>query len=199
MTGETAIEEQEFEVPLDANQVVAHNLARARALRGWTQEQAAELLEEHLGVRWSKSSWSTAERSAGGGRVKKFDAEEIIAFSHTFKLPVAWFFLPPGPERLDISREFQATILIAQFGGGAESVAPYIKRTEELLSWCDLPSYVPSLIYRTILDRAEIARELRGLVGVRETLSALLGAIDTIDEEMRSVDEEMQSDTETED
>ncbi len=33
------------------NQVVAHNLTRARLLRGWTQDQAAEALAPYLGTR----------------------------------------------------------------------------------------------------------------------------------------------------
>lgn len=191
MNDEIAPDEQLFEAALTANQVVAHNLARARAMRGWTQEEAAERLEEWLGVRWSKSSWSTAERSAGGGRVRKFDAEEIIAFSHTFKLPVAWFFLPPGADRRDISREFQGYFLAAQFGSGEESLAlvPYVLRTQELMRWCDYPAALlpgPDAVYQAILSGAEIAKVQRGLVGVRETLSALLGAIDTIEEEMKT-------------
>lgn len=48
---------------LTPNRVVAYNLARARSLRGWTQEQAAERLEPFLGVRWSKATFSAAERS----------------------------------------------------------------------------------------------------------------------------------------
>ena len=47
-----AIREQ-AEVPLyfglTPNQVVAYNLAQARLLKGWTQDQACEALEPHLG------------------------------------------------------------------------------------------------------------------------------------------------------
>lgn len=80
---------------MDPNQVVAYNLARARQLRGWTQDEAAAALEPYLGVRWSNASWSQAERSVGGKFVRRFDAEEIVAFARAFELPVTWFFLPP--------------------------------------------------------------------------------------------------------
>ena len=46
------------------NQIVAYNVAKARALRGWTQEQAAEALAPYLGARLSEASFSALERSA---------------------------------------------------------------------------------------------------------------------------------------
>lgn len=89
------------EVPLyfglSPNQVVAYNLAQARLLRGWTQDKAADALEPHIGARWSKATFSAAERSMDGERVRQFDADEIVAFARTFDLPVSWFFLPPPP------------------------------------------------------------------------------------------------------
>lgn len=82
---------------LTPNQVVAYNLAQARLLRGWTQEEAAAALEPHVGKRWSKATFSAAERSVAGDRVRQFDADEIVAFARAFALPVSWFFLPPPP------------------------------------------------------------------------------------------------------
>ena len=55
-------------VQITPNQIVAYNLAEARALRGWTQEQAAAELEEYVGSRWSKATFSAAER---------FDASDL--------------------------------------------------------------------------------------------------------------------------
>ena len=84
---------------LTGNQVVAHNLRMARLLRGWTQEEAAEKLEPYLGVRWSKASYSAAERSQEKeSRIRNFSADELLAFSLAFKLPVTWFLLPPEPD-----------------------------------------------------------------------------------------------------
>jgi transcriptional regulator with XRE-family HTH domain len=84
-------------VGLTPNQVVAYNLTRARELKGWTQDQAAEALEPYLGVRWSKASVSQAERSVAGGFVRNFTADEIVAFARAFNLPVTWFFMPQPP------------------------------------------------------------------------------------------------------
>lgn len=77
------------------NQVVAYNVGRARALRGWTQEQAASELSNHLEKRMSRASYSAMERSIGGGRVKQFSADELVALARGFNLPLLWFLLPP--------------------------------------------------------------------------------------------------------
>jgi hypothetical protein len=42
--------------------------------------------------------FSSAERSVDSNRERRFDANEIIAFALTFRLPPLWFFLPPGGE-----------------------------------------------------------------------------------------------------
>jgi transcriptional regulator with XRE-family HTH domain len=80
-----------------ANQVVAYNLARAREAKGWSQEEASRRLEPHLGIAWSKATFSQAERSIDPGKSRAFSADEIVAFADTFGLPVTWFFLPPPP------------------------------------------------------------------------------------------------------
>ncbi len=82
---------------LTPNQVVSYNLAQARQLRRWTQQQAIDALEPHLGARWSIANYSAAERSVDGGRIRNFDADEIVAFARTFDLPITWFFMPPPP------------------------------------------------------------------------------------------------------
>jgi hypothetical protein len=82
--------------PVTPNQVVANNLRLARELRGMTQEEAARTLEPHLGIRWSRAVFSAAERSVAGKRVRQFTADEIVAFARAFRLPVAWFLLPPA-------------------------------------------------------------------------------------------------------
>ena len=80
---------------LTPNQIVAYNLAQARAWKGWTQQEAAAELEPYLGTRWSKASMSAAERSVDGQRVRQFSADELVAFSRCFGVPVGFFFLPP--------------------------------------------------------------------------------------------------------
>jgi hypothetical protein len=80
------------------NQVIAHNLARARALRGWTQEQAADALAPYFGGKLSAASFSTMERSAWTPlRIKVFSADDLLALSRGFGLPIGFFFTPPPP------------------------------------------------------------------------------------------------------
>ena len=80
---------------LDANQVVAYNFRAARKLRGWTQEEAARRLAPYLGQELPKASISGIERSFDGERRRLFDAQELVAISLAFDLPVVWFLLPP--------------------------------------------------------------------------------------------------------
>ena len=84
---------------LTPNQVIAHNLHQARVMRGLTQEQAAVRLEPFIGRRWSKASWSAAERSVTGERPREFSIDEFIAFAACFELPAAWFMTPPAETR----------------------------------------------------------------------------------------------------
>ncbi|HUP14554.1 MAG TPA: helix-turn-helix transcriptional regulator [Acidimicrobiia bacterium] len=79
------------------NQLVAYHLARIRKQQGLTQEQTVELLTPFLGVRWSVASLSAAERSIDGKRVKEFNADELVALSRAFDVPLAFWFTPPPP------------------------------------------------------------------------------------------------------
>jgi hypothetical protein len=78
------------------NQIVAHNLAKARLLRGWTQDQAAENCAPYLGARLSAASWSAIERSVDGNRIREITADELVAFARAFDLPIGWFLTPPS-------------------------------------------------------------------------------------------------------
>jgi hypothetical protein len=78
------------------NQIVAHNVAKARLLRGWTQDQAAEACARYLGARLSPASWSALERSVDGGRIREITADELVAFARAFDLPVGFFLTPPS-------------------------------------------------------------------------------------------------------
>jgi|Tabmets5t2r1_1033131.scaffolds.fasta_scaffold12103_2 Helix-turn-helix domain len=78
------------------NQIVAHNLASARTLRGWTQDQAAEACAPYLGARLSAASWSAMERSVDGGRIREITADELVAFARAFDLPIGFFLTPPS-------------------------------------------------------------------------------------------------------
>lgn len=121
------------------NQIVAHNIAKARFLRGWTQDQAAEACAPSLGARLSPASWSALERSVDGGRIREITADELIGFARGFALPVGFFLTPPsvwdghvvntpdaGPDGLEPIELFDVVI------GTTESLAEW---EHDLLSW----------------------------------------------------------------
>jgi len=127
------------------NQVVAYNLRRARLLRGWTQEQTAVRLKKYLGVRWSSASYSVAERSTDRPeRIRNFTADEIVAFSRTFQLPVTWFFFPPergaedsqlrvGPPEVKEEQALTPSQLVEVILGDPETHALLSLRVDEAL------------------------------------------------------------------
>ncbi len=78
-----------------ASQVVAHNLTKARELRGLTQAEVAERLSRFTGAPWSQTTVAQAEGSVSGQRIRQFTANELVALARTFDLPVLFFFLPP--------------------------------------------------------------------------------------------------------
>jgi len=79
-----------------ANQIVAFNVAKARLLRGWTQEEAAKAIAPYLGTLLSGASFSAIERSVDAGRPREFNADELLAFARGFRVPIPWFFTPPS-------------------------------------------------------------------------------------------------------
>jgi len=96
---------REDDIALTPNQVVAYNLPRARLFKGWTQEEAAEALASYLGTRWSVANFSAIERSVDGGRIRQFTADDLLALSRGFELPIGFFLTPPGddPRRVRIA------------------------------------------------------------------------------------------------
>jgi len=155
---------------LTPNQIVAENLYRARILRGWTQEQAAEVLEPYLGVRWSKATFSAAERSVSRrDRIREFTADELVAFSRAFLLPIPWFFLPPGPDLVgrlplvrlpDLAKSDQALVqgpYLDLVFGTEETAADLRRRLDEALE--SIPSK----------ERSESQRKVARYSGMRAT------------------------------
>lgn len=131
MSRKTAQTVSKAAVTPTANQVVAYNLIRARELRGWTQEKAAENLSHHLGTRWSKASWSAAERSVDGVRIREFTADELAALSQAFGLPLGWWFLPPTDERLPANEEVRDGFAALHLGD-EDGLTAYEERVAEL-------------------------------------------------------------------
>lgn len=83
---------------MSINEIVSYNLMRARRSNAWTQSDVAGLLEKYTGRAWSNASVSAAERAWQGGRPRKFDANELIALTKIFDVPLGYFFLPPEDE-----------------------------------------------------------------------------------------------------
>jgi hypothetical protein len=121
------------------NQIVAHNISKARLLRAWTQDQAAEACAPYLGTRLSPASWSALERSVDGGRIREITADELVGFARAFDLPIGFFLTPPsawdnhvvdtpdaGPNGLDPIELFDVVI------GTDENLAAW---EQYLLSW----------------------------------------------------------------
>ena len=67
--------------------------------------QGQGLTQEELGRRlggWSGPSVSAAERSVDGKRVKKFDADELVAISLALGVPLVGLFLPPRDDGISV-------------------------------------------------------------------------------------------------
>jgi hypothetical protein len=130
---------------LTANQIVAYNLRQARLLRNWTQAEAAFELTPYLGVTWSKANYSAAERSAERpDRIRNFTADEILAFSLAFRLPITWFFLPAERDQKghvplvakrpgEVEEGLIPGVLVEQLFGTPRGQADVEKRLNEVL------------------------------------------------------------------
>ena len=158
------------------NQIVAHNLAKARVWRGWTQDEAAEACAPYLGTRLSPASWSAIERSVDGNRIKVISADELIAFARAFDLPVGWFLTPPsawddhvvatpdaGPHGLDPEELFDVVI-------GTED---NLKSWEDyLLTWPNPTSRIRIHEDGTVEDLGRVQDDVHPRVRVNNTLRA---------------------------
>ena len=190
-----------------ANQIVAFNVAKARVLRGWTQEEAARTLAPYLGTTLSTASFSALERSVDTGRVREFNADELLAFARGFRVPITWFFTPPseywdgmGVSTPDTGEEgLDPMVMLHAVLGTAETLVDY---REDLLSWPDprhrirrnpdgtlenlgrLKEDVHPLLDDLLRLRAR--RQLRDRFGdvdrAREVLNALTAVLDDLDD-----------------
>jgi len=148
---------------LTPNQLVGHNLFQARQERGWTQAQAAEALEPHLGIRWTVAQVSAAERSIDGARIRQFTADDLVAFAQAFGLPVTYFFLPtrphatwakvePGTSTAQVSRTMAEMIDII-FGDANDGLPQVVRRLHDIMRVMDPELF--SAAQRQIFDLAK--------------------------------------------
>jgi transcriptional regulator with XRE-family HTH domain len=108
-----------FDRTIDANQIVGANFRMARELRGWTQEETARVLAPYLGQTLPKASISAIERGLDRDRRRVFNAQELVAFSLAFDVPIWWFFLPligSDTMRLENTGERASNLLMLLLG-----------------------------------------------------------------------------------
>src|SRR3954447_3506745 len=80
---------------LDVNAVVSYNVKAIRERRGMTQQAVAAKLAMLTGHQLPQASISAMERGFDGERRRRFDAHELYLLSVVFRVPIAFFFLPP--------------------------------------------------------------------------------------------------------
>jgi transcriptional regulator with XRE-family HTH domain len=189
---------------MSPNQIVAYNVAKARGLRGWTQEQAAEALEPYLGAKLSGQSFSALERSAWTvNRIKQFSADDLLALSRGFDLPIGFFFTPPPPE-LDAAlhapdagtKGLDPIVLLDAVLGTPENLEywerellaysastappPKSKREKPSLTPSDLAERVAPLAAQRA--RALLRRSFGDVAEARDVLERLTELIDSLDD-----------------
>ena len=85
------------EAPVTANELVANNVLRLRADKGWKQKDLAERLSAQTGRPWDFSMVSKAETGK-----RKFSPDELVAFVRVFQIPLFELFLAEDEERVDM-------------------------------------------------------------------------------------------------
>lgn len=187
------------------NQIVARNVARARELRGWTQEQAAEALAPYLGARLSGASFSALERSAVSvSRIKQFSADDLLALSRGFDLPIGYFFTPPPPDE-DAGlvapdagmKGLDPVVLLDAVLGTPDNLGPW---RDDLLAYAASSApeprskrEKPSVSPRDLPDRLEPFTAMRARALLRETFGEVVDAADVLErlaELLRTLDDE---------
>lgn len=192
------------------NQIVARNVARARELRGWTQEQAAEALAPYLGARLSGASFSALERSAVSvSRIKQFSADDLLALSRGFDLPIGYFFTPPPPDE-DAGlvapdagmKGLDPVVLLDAVLGTPDNLGPW---RDDLLAYAASSApeprskrEKPSVSPRDLPDRLEPFNAMRARALLRETFGEVVDAADVLErlaELLRTLDDEADAPT----
>jgi transcriptional regulator with XRE-family HTH domain len=190
--GGEAVEDQEIEKAVfTANQLVALNLVATRKQKGWRQAEAAAALEPYLGTRWSKASYSAAERSSvNPQRIRQFTADELLAFAAAFDVPVQFFFRPPrelGTTEVRVTAGSGVELTLAQYLRAAFGSEDGVRLMESSLA--DMLAALPSGSDATVSDlqralRSALSARLRAstaqLEGWEDALSSLQELLRTV-------------------
>ncbi|MDQ6783440.1 MAG: helix-turn-helix transcriptional regulator [Actinomycetota bacterium] len=190
---------------LTVNQIIAFNVAKARLMRGWTQEEAARAIAPYLGTLLSPASFSAIERSVDAGRVREFDGDELLAFARGFRVPLVWFFTPPttwdgvGIATADAGAEgLDPLVMLHAVLGTPETIPEY---KQFLFSWPDprhrlriyadgstenlgpVAEDVYPLADELVLARAQrlLRDRFGGVEKAREVLESLTAVLDELD------------------
>ncbi len=157
--------ERVMSTTMTANQVVAYNMAKARALRGWTQGRVGEELAPYLGVRLSVQNISAKERSAWRSEpIRVFSADDLVALSRGFDLPVGFFLVPPparGIRLRSATTEEDPLVLLDAVLGTPENLAEW----EQALFECSA-AMAPTPVAKWL--RARVARSASAFGGLVE-------------------------------
>lgn len=78
---------------LTPNQAIAFKVEALRRAKGWSQQETVRRLAR-VGLRWSRVSYAMAVSTK---RVRKFDADAIVAFARALDVPIWKLFVPPAP------------------------------------------------------------------------------------------------------
>ncbi len=153
---------------LTPNQLVAERIAFARKARGWTQEEAAEILEPYLGQRWSSATFSIIERSVDGKRIRQFIADDLVALSRAFQVPIGFWLTPswtdeshPRVVTPDAPDGLPSQALLDVLMGNNSGWALW---SSELLNWAATQAFRRDPITGDLEPDTETADDLRGLV-----------------------------------
>ena len=149
-------------------------------------------LAPYLGARLSVASFSALERSAWNvNRIKQFDADELLALSRCFDLPIGYFFTPTPPD-LDAGlhapdagiKGLDPIVLLDAMIGRPDNLGPW---RDALLAYAASQAPMPKSKREKpnrspadLADRLEPLGELRAKALLRHTFGDLPGASDVL-------------------
>lgn len=182
------------------NQLIGYNVACYRKAAGLTQEE----LGKRLGG-WTKVAVSAAERSWDGKRVRRFDADELVALAWALGVPVLALLLPPEDIRHELSYEIDVLgtpdldvsallALLLPSASGPNSSGPFLEYRKRLMA---LGVRHPEQVIEEVRNRAEsvdqdaddasdILRDIRAARQMRGELEARVKELRAFEREYRA-------------